>query len=129
MSPSRMIMATHDTISAWFWMTNSWLSTGGLLFFFRNPIALLSQGTDALERCRDAQVKQIARKFTLVSHETLLHSHPLTMCTGSCEAYYQERRCWSESIKQILFRKSIWIQFQYVFFFYFGKMNCSVRFC
>lgn len=34
-----MIMARHDTISAWFWITNSWLSTGGLLFFLRKPMA------------------------------------------------------------------------------------------
>ncbi|TNN40901.1 hypothetical protein EYF80_048945 [Liparis tanakae] len=32
-------MAKHDTMSAWFWMTNSWLSTGGLLLFLRNPMA------------------------------------------------------------------------------------------
>lgn len=37
--PSRMIMARHDTTSAWFWITNSWLSTGGLLFFLRKPMA------------------------------------------------------------------------------------------
>lgn len=33
-------MAKHETISAWFWITNSWLSTGGLLFFLRKPMAL-----------------------------------------------------------------------------------------
>lgn len=32
-------MARHETISAWFWITNSWLSTGGLLFFLRKPMA------------------------------------------------------------------------------------------
>jgi hypothetical protein len=26
-----MTMATQDTMSAWFWMTNSWLSTGKFL--------------------------------------------------------------------------------------------------
>lgn len=32
-------MATQDTMSAWFWMMNSWLSTGGLLLlFFRTPM-------------------------------------------------------------------------------------------
>lgn len=37
--PRRIIMARHETISAWFWITNSWLSTGGLLFFLRKPMA------------------------------------------------------------------------------------------
>lgn len=37
--PRRITMAKHDTISAWFWITNSWLSTGGLLFFLRKPMA------------------------------------------------------------------------------------------
>lgn len=32
-------MAKHETMSAWFWITNSWLSTGGLLFFLRKPMA------------------------------------------------------------------------------------------
>ena len=32
-------MARQDTMSAWFWITNSWLSTGGLLFFLRKPMA------------------------------------------------------------------------------------------
>lgn len=32
MRPMTMTMATHDTMSAWFWMTNSWLSTGRFLF-------------------------------------------------------------------------------------------------
>lgn len=39
MSPNRRPMARQDTASAWFWITNSWLKTGGLLFFFRSPIA------------------------------------------------------------------------------------------
>lgn len=30
-SPMTMTMATQDTMSAWFWMTNSWLSIGGFL--------------------------------------------------------------------------------------------------
>lgn len=33
-SPRRNTIATQETISAWFWMTNSWLSTGGFLFVF-----------------------------------------------------------------------------------------------
>lgn len=37
--PSRNTIATQETMSAWFWITNSWLSTGGFLFvFFRTPI-------------------------------------------------------------------------------------------
>lgn len=39
-SPNRNTIATQETMSAWFWMTNSWLSTGGFLFaFFRIPIS------------------------------------------------------------------------------------------
>ena len=39
-SPRRNTIATQETISAWFWMTNSWLSTGGfLVVFFRIPIS------------------------------------------------------------------------------------------
>lgn len=38
--PRRNTIATQETISAWFWMTNSWLSTGGfLLVFFRIPMS------------------------------------------------------------------------------------------
>ena len=32
MSPTTITMATHDTMSAWFWMMNSWLNIGGFLF-------------------------------------------------------------------------------------------------
>lgn len=39
-SPRRNTIATQETISAWFWMTNSWLSIGGfLLVFFRIPMS------------------------------------------------------------------------------------------
>lgn len=39
-SPRRKTIATQETISAWFWMTNSWLSTGGfLLVFLRIPMS------------------------------------------------------------------------------------------
>lgn len=31
MRPMTMTMATHETMSAWFWMTNSWLRTGKFL--------------------------------------------------------------------------------------------------
>lgn len=40
-----MIMAKHETMSAWFWITNSWLSTGGLLFFLRKPMAHIRGGS------------------------------------------------------------------------------------
>lgn len=54
MSPSRNTIATQETISAWFWMTNSWLSTGGfLLLFFRIPISAQSVPTWPL-RCSAA---------------------------------------------------------------------------
>jgi len=33
-SPTTKTMATQATMSAWFWMTNSWLKTGGFLVFF-----------------------------------------------------------------------------------------------
>lgn len=39
MSPRRNTIATHETMSAWFWMMNSWLITGGfLLLFFLMPM-------------------------------------------------------------------------------------------
>lgn len=39
-SPRRNTIATQETISAWFWMINSWLITGGfLLVFFRIPMS------------------------------------------------------------------------------------------
>lgn len=39
--PRRNTIATQETMSAWFWMTNSWLRTGGfLLVFFRRPISV-----------------------------------------------------------------------------------------
>lgn len=39
-SPRRNTIATQETISAWFWMINSWLITGGfLLGFFRIPMS------------------------------------------------------------------------------------------
>lgn len=45
-SPRRNTIATQDTMSAWFWMTNSWLSTGGfLLVFFRIPMSTLFGST------------------------------------------------------------------------------------
>lgn len=38
-NPRRNTIATQETISAWFWMINSWLNTGGfLLVFLRIPI-------------------------------------------------------------------------------------------
>ena len=30
-SPTTKTIATHATMSAWFWMTNSWLKMGGFL--------------------------------------------------------------------------------------------------
>lgn len=39
-SPRRNTIATHETMSAWFWMMNSWLITGGfLLLFFLMPMS------------------------------------------------------------------------------------------
>ena len=62
-SPRRNTIATQETISAWFWMTNSWLSTGGfLVVFFRIPISarfgptfffcLASRSADVVAFCR-----------------------------------------------------------------------------
>lgn len=100
-SPRRMIMATHDTISAWFWMTNSWLSTGGLLFFLRKPIALLSQGMNTTDYCRDSQVKQISDKFTLFSHESPTTFTPAYDVYRKLWSVDEERSCCCKSLKQI----------------------------
>lgn len=61
-SPRRNTIATQETISAWFWMTNSWLSTGGfLVVFFRIPISarfgptfffIASRSADVVAFCR-----------------------------------------------------------------------------
>lgn len=39
MSPKTKTMATQATISAWFWITNSWLRNGGFLVFFFTMMA------------------------------------------------------------------------------------------
>merc|ERR1719158_2397104 len=39
MRPTTKTMATQATMSAWFWITNSWLRTGGFFFF---PLATMS---------------------------------------------------------------------------------------
>lgn len=46
-------MARQDTASAWFCVTNSWLSTAGLLFFLRSPMALPAAGARAAQRLRE----------------------------------------------------------------------------
>lgn len=52
-SPRRNTIATQETISAWFWMTNSWLITGGFLFvFFRIPMST-RLGPTLTSRCAD----------------------------------------------------------------------------
>lgn len=37
MSPTTNTIATHETISAWFWITNSWLKIGGFFLSFLLP--------------------------------------------------------------------------------------------
>lgn len=76
MSPSRMTMATHDTMSAWFWITNSWLRTGGLLFFFLKPIALerAAPGVDVPvgEDRQMGEIQPNGSEFGLFQFEQLL---------------------------------------------------------
>lgn len=56
-SPRRNTIATQETISAWFWMTNSWLITGGFLFvFFRIPMSTRFGPTFFASRCADVVV-------------------------------------------------------------------------
>lgn len=67
-SPRRNTIATQETISAWFWMTNSWLITGGFLFvFFRIPISERFGATFALHGV-----------MAIASYQIQEYSDPLT---------------------------------------------------
>ena len=41
MSPTTKTMAMQATMSAWFWMTNSWLKMGGFLLEVRRLTAMV----------------------------------------------------------------------------------------
>ncbi len=42
-SPTTKIMAMHATMSAWFWITNSWLNNGGFLLEVRRFAAIVRE--------------------------------------------------------------------------------------
>lgn len=61
-------MERQETASAWFWMTNSWLRTGGLLFFFRSPIAAERQASGS-EKLQGRRAEVEARGRGRAGHE------------------------------------------------------------
>lgn len=56
MRPMTKTMATQETMSAWFWMTNSWLRIGGFLVeLFRPLIATILDELSPTERAKGAR--------------------------------------------------------------------------
>lgn len=71
-------IATHDTMSAWFWMKNSWLKTGGFLVLLclRIPIFSLAEA----RRCGDVGRCE-ERKLTASYPQCPLHAILLSKVT------------------------------------------------
>lgn len=74
-------MAKHDTMSAWFWMANSWLSTGGLLFFLRKPMAR-PLGSSPLSQAADCRRLGFGGGWCLPAAASRLPVGPLGVSHG-----------------------------------------------